>query len=80
MARNLVFQGVNILDQNELKLTYKRLYLEKICRELCPRTTTKKAGWERRRGEGKAGEEGTGRGEKGTRGEGKDYGQGEVAS
>jgi hypothetical protein len=40
MARDLVFQGVNVVDQNELKLTNKRLYLKKIFWGLCPRTTT----------------------------------------
>jgi hypothetical protein len=36
MARDLVFQGVDVLGQNELKLTYKRLYLKKFFRGKAP--------------------------------------------
>jgi hypothetical protein len=36
MARDLAFQGVNVLGQNELKLTYKRANLNyhRQCRKL----------------------------------------------
>jgi hypothetical protein len=68
MARDLVFQGVNVLGQNELKLTYKRLYLKKICRgALHTDNHTREKGWEGRGGEGRRGE---GTGEHGRGGKG----------
>jgi hypothetical protein len=36
MARDLVFQGVDVLGQNELKLTYYSLYLKKFSGGFAP--------------------------------------------
>jgi hypothetical protein len=59
MARDLVFQGVDVLSQNELKLTYMRLYLKKFSRGFAPDNHIGKGdGRENKgRGRGREGEE-----------------------
>jgi hypothetical protein len=56
MARDLVFQGVNVLGQDELKFTYKRLYTStKFSGRFAPEQPHRRRGMrgKTREGEGK---------------------------
>jgi hypothetical protein len=49
MARDLMFQGVNISGQNELYIIHLQAFIpQKLFQRQKPRTTTKERGWEGR--------------------------------
>jgi hypothetical protein len=57
VARDLVFQVFNVLGQNELKLTWKRLYLKKIFRGFAPGQPHRRRGGREDEGKGRKGRE-----------------------